>query len=236
MVHSTLIVLTETGFAPTLLSTLKKANSEASIVTANSLDQIQRVYRPSTSGQRLIAFCTDVIVPPEILRLFDGGAYNFHPGSSEYPVLFPSCFAIYDGAASFGATAHLMTEDIDAGEIVGSERFEIAPDIDRFSLDSKTFETVMVLFRRLTPQLVDVDNPPPPNGEKWSGKSRGRKDFNHLCKLPLDIDKDEFDRRYRAIGEGPDHALSIEVFGHRFCLDNKRGDKPAYRGGQSSKL
>ena len=235
MDQGTLIVLTEAEFAPSLLSMLTNARPKAKIACAESLEDVQGHCRAKLNGLRLIAFCTDIIVPTSVLELCDAGAYNFHPGSPEYPGLFPSCFAIYEGAISFGATAHRMTQDIDAGEIVGTEIFEIPQDIDRFTLDSKSFEAIARLFSRLADQLADIGTPLPPSGEEWTGRARGKKDFSQLCHLPQDVDKIEFDRRYRAVGEGPLQALSIELFGHCFRSDNNRNKEPIFRGGQSSR-
>ena len=146
MDQGTLIVLTEAESAPSLLSMLTNARPKAKMACAESLEDVQGHCRAKLNGLRLIAFCTDIIVPTSVLELCDAGAYNFYPGSPGYPGLFPSCFAIYEGAISFGATAHRMTQDIDAGEIVGTEIFEIPQDIDRFTLDSKSFEAITRLF------------------------------------------------------------------------------------------
>ncbi|HEY9163372.1 MAG TPA: hypothetical protein VIN57_02085 [Magnetovibrio sp.] len=57
--------------------------------------------------------------------------------------------------------------------------------------------------------------------EVWGGHATTQADFNALCRLPENVSEQEFLRRYRAVGEGPDHALEIMVHGHRFCLDNQ---------------
>ena len=96
------------------------------------------------------------------------------------------------------------------------------------------FQSVMRLFERLAPALADSEKQLTPNGEAWRGKSRRKADFLKLCELPVDVSEAEFLRRYRAVGEGPDHALSISIFGHRFKLDNQRSNEAIFRGGQRS--
>jgi hypothetical protein len=57
-------------------------------------------------GARLIAFTTDVIVPPDILDHLGYGAYNFHPGPPHFPGWAPALFAIHRRATEFGLATH----------------------------------------------------------------------------------------------------------------------------------
>jgi methionyl-tRNA formyltransferase len=59
---------------------------------------------------RLIAFTTDVIVPPDILDHLGFGAYNFHPGPPHFPGWAPALFAVHHHATEFGVTAHMMAK------------------------------------------------------------------------------------------------------------------------------
>jgi len=65
----------------------------------------------------------------------------------------------------------------------------------------------------------------------WSGQAKRQVDFDNLCKIQQNISEDEFHKRLRAVGEGPDHALEFDVYGHRFRLDNRR-DCQVVVGGQ----
>lgn len=103
-----------------------------------------------------------------------------------------------------------MTENIDGSEIIGTDLFKVRPNIDRFTLDRLAFESVMRLFNTLAPQLTDLTSPP--SGDKWTGPIRTRKNFNALCDLPEDIDQLEFERRYKAVGEGPNNAVLYDRF------------------------
>ena len=90
-------------------------------LAALSLDQLRRA--------RLIAFVTPEIVPASILAQLGYGAFNFHPGPPAYPGWAPSHFALYDQATEFGATAHIMVEQVDAGPILEVSLFPIPADI-----------------------------------------------------------------------------------------------------------
>jgi methionyl-tRNA formyltransferase len=235
MNQSTLIILTERGFLATLEAVIESLNfpHKPQIKTAETLQDIETALSNVTGPCRLVAFCTGVIIPNPVLKALSSGAYNFHPGPPAYPGLFPSCFAIYDGAEIFGATAHRMTEQVDGGEIVGTRLASLMPWADRLAADTLAFECVTKLFARLAPDLLNLEAPLVPSGEVWSGRARTRKDFEDLCQLPSDLSEEEFQKRYRAVGEGPDHALTLTLFGHRFKLDNNRDQETVVRGGKS---
>src|SRR3974390_1041171 len=74
---------------------------------------------------RLVSFPTGTIVPASMLKALGHGAYNFHPGPPQYPGWAPAHFALYEGAAEFGATVHVMTERVDSGAIVDAALFPI---------------------------------------------------------------------------------------------------------------
>jgi methionyl-tRNA formyltransferase len=88
---------------------------------------------------RLVGFVTPLIVPPAILAQLGYGAFNFHPGSPSYPGWAPAHFALYDQAREFGATAHMMIEQVDAGPIVAVELFPVPADISVLALEGMTY-------------------------------------------------------------------------------------------------
>ncbi len=90
------------------------------------------------------------------------------------------------------------------------------------------------MLTRLAGILVNLEVTPVVCCKEWSGPVRTKTDFDALCRLPSDVTVDQFAHRYRAIGEGPHHALDIEIFGHRFKLDNRRNND-VVRAGQSKR-
>lgn len=237
MTNQTLIILADTAFQPGLRQGLDALQTPYTpkISVVSDLHGLQQAIKPTNQRTRLIAFCTDVIVPQSLLERCTAGAYNFHPGPPEYPGIFPSCFAIYDGATRFGATVHRMTAKVDDGEIVSVSRFDIASNIDRPALDALSFEAISSLFKKLSPNLLDLSSDLLASGDQWTGPVRTRAEFNQLCQLPENVSREEFEIRYRAVSEGPDHALTIQLHGHRFRLDNQRDQESVLRGGQTTK-
>ncbi|KAA5607083.1 hypothetical protein F1188_04040 [Roseospira marina] len=180
---------------------------------------------------RLLAFCTPVIVPADILSRLPGPSYNLHPGPPEYPGLHPAVFALYDNATAFGTTLHEMTPDVDAGRIVATNRVDLPPDMDRLGLEILSRRMAHHLLRSLAEDLVDVATPLPPMEITWARAARRAADFDALCRLPPDVDEAEFRRRLRAVGEGPYHALRVPLFGRWFRLEPEHPDALVVKAG-----
>src|SRR3569623_2163470 len=109
------VLLTGPGERSILSARLAAFRPDLNIIAAGSRADLLALAAATLARSRLIAFTTSVIVPPEVLAGLGHGAYNYHPGSPEYPGLSPAQFAIYDGARSFGATVHRMASEVAAG-------------------------------------------------------------------------------------------------------------------------
>jgi methionyl-tRNA formyltransferase len=225
---SRLILLTQREFAPAVAAPLQAASADVRL--AESLSELETLLTGGSA--RLVSFGSGVIVPAQLLAQ-TAGAYNFHPGPPSYPGIFPSVFALYDGARSFGVTLHEMTAQVDAGPIVAAETFTIAPHYDRLALDTATFGALMGILKKNAALLADTSKPLPRINAAWGARTYTRKDFDALCRLPDDVSDEEFARRYRAVGEGPEHALTITRFGRAFRLESRNGG-PVVRGGQQT--
>ncbi len=237
-----IVLLADPVLAPILAQTILLAHPLASPKALMRAAPILKVTPLSTlpeliarcgaplAGARLFACATEVIVPEKLLAAFPGPSYNLHPGPPAYPGRFPAVFALYGGAAEFGSTLHEMTGKVDDGPIVAVDRFAVPPEADRAVLETHSFASVLRLLVRMCADLVRPAPLPRLPGEAWSGGKASQADFDALCRLPEGVDAAEFARRYRAVGEGPEHALEISLFGHRFRLDNRRGDAVTVAG------
>jgi methionyl-tRNA formyltransferase len=211
-----LILLTEPELMPPLAA--RVAVPGVILDLAPTLDALDRLLAAGTAGTRLLSVGAGFIVPPRILQVLGGPAYNLHPGPPAYPGIFPSVFALDDQAHRFGITLHEMAAKVDEGAIVAVDTYDILADWNRLALDSATFGAMLNMVERLAPALTDVSRPLPRLEVPWSGVKRARKDFDALCALPETADAAAFARRLRAVGEGPDHALTITRFGRTFRL------------------
>jgi hypothetical protein len=117
----TIILLTgNLGQQRALAALLREHNPALSFRDAVTRDELLAIPPELLRDARLVAFTTGVVVPEAVLERLGHGAYNFHPGPPDYPGWAPAHFAMYDGAKTFGATAHVMVRRVDSGPIVAS--------------------------------------------------------------------------------------------------------------------
>ncbi len=193
-----LILLTGKAGALELAQFLKLQQPTLEVFHVATRGELEAFPQELFAEARLIGFGTDVVVPARILRRLGYGAYNFHPGPPSYPGWAPASFAIYDGAPIFGATAHEMIKEVDAGPIVGTELFPLLPDVTPDQLEREALRAMLRLFRRLGPWLACNPNPHPTLPLTWSGPARTRAEFRRICELPATLDEEEGIRRRRA--------------------------------------
>jgi methionyl-tRNA formyltransferase len=176
----TIILLTGAVEQPVLGAILRSHNPALRIRAAATPDEVMALEPQDLRRARLVAFCTDVVVPPRVLDQVAFGAYNFHPGSPRFPGWGCAHFAIHQRAKEFGATAHLMLEKVDAGPIVGVELFDVPPGASVPDLEERAYAFLAQMFRRLAPQLVR-SRPLEPLPVRWSGEKCTRRRYAALC-------------------------------------------------------
>lgn len=216
----TIILLTGVADQQFALTELLKAHNPAlsfrCAVTAEDLAAIDpEVLREA----RLLAFTTSVIVPESILATLGHGAYNFHPGPPQYPGWAPAHFALYDGARTFGATAHVMAVRVDSGPIVGVESFIIPDKISVRGLEQIAYVRLAHLFWRMSRDLACDPSPLQELEIAWCGIKSTRQMYRDMCELPAGISAGELARRIRAFHDDfRAIPLTVSVHGIRFEL------------------
>jgi methionyl-tRNA formyltransferase len=217
-----LILMTQREFEEPLSDVLRRAAPGIALSFAWSLADLEAELAHDPHGSRLLSIGSTVIIPRRVLSILTSPAYNLHPGPPNYPGIFPSVFALYEGAREFAVTLHEMAPVVDSGAICMVERFKIDPSWDRLALDTHTFVVLMHVIERAAPLLANVHAPLPYSGDVWSGRRRTRKHFDALCRLPENFTAIELAQRLRAVGEGPDHCLTTTRNGETFRLDTGR--------------
>ena len=92
---------------------------------------------------------------------------NFHDGPLPgYAGLNVTSWAILGGEDTHGIAWHLMTPEVDAGEIVATETFDIRPDETAFGLNARCYEAALASFPRIAAALADgaLETTPQPDG------------------------------------------------------------------------
>lgn len=196
----TIVLLTGPAEQSILASVLGGHNPNLTVIPIGTAAELAALEPALLRRARLVAFTTLVIVPQATLTQLGYGAYNFHPGPPQYPGLAPAQFALYDNAAEFGATMHKMVARVDAGPIVDTAHFPIPADISIFSLEGLAYAHLARLFWQHAYALATIAMPLPEIPTRWGQRRSSRASFQAICDIPLDIAKDELDRRIRAFG------------------------------------
>jgi hypothetical protein len=215
----TIILLTDPVEVGPLSEALLRHNPHLTIRPATTLDDLNAIGATLLRRARLIAFASTVVVPGRILKRLGHGAYNFHPGPPNYPGWAPAQFAIYDGAAGFGVTVHVMHEQVDSGPIVAVDLFDVPAAATPEALDTLAYTRLARQFFALAPALATSPHALPPLPIQWCGRKGTQRRCAALCEIPLDIARDELARRVAAFGDGRmGVAPTIALHGHRFRL------------------
>jgi methionyl-tRNA formyltransferase len=179
---------------------LRSHNSLLTVISVATSAELAALSPDLLERARLIAFVTPEIVSQSVLGRLGYGALNFHPGPSSYPGWAPTHFALYERAAEFRATVHVMVERVDAGPIIDVALFPIPADISVLGLEELTYAHLAQLFWRMAKSLATDPKPPPTLPIKWGCRKFSRRAYRAICDIPLDIPKDELDRRVRVFG------------------------------------
>jgi methionyl-tRNA formyltransferase len=196
----TIVLLTGPVEHGPLSALLRGHHPQITIHTVTAADGFSALDAAALKRARLLAFASPVIVPAQVLGALGFGAYNFHPGSPDYPGWAPAHFALYDGASEFGATVHVMAERVDCGPIVDTVRFKVPSDITVQGLEGLAYAHLAQLFWRLSKALATLAEPLPTQNLQWGSKKSSRRAYQAICNIPLDISKEELDRRMRVFG------------------------------------
>jgi methionyl-tRNA formyltransferase len=219
----TIILLTGAVEQSALGALLCAHNSQLTVLPMKTAKDFAALDAAILRRSRLIAFSTPVIVPRPILEGLGYDAYNFHPGPPQYPGWSPAHFALYEQATEFGATAHVMTERVDSGPIIDAALFPIPPGIHVLGLEGLAYGHLAQLFWRLAKALATASEPLPELPLQWGTKKNSRRAYRAICQIPLDITKEELERRLRVFGDN--HfgvAPTIQLHGWSFARWFKR--------------
>lgn len=176
-------------------------------------------------GDVIFSFRNLTILTQETIQSATAGAINFHPGPPEYPGSGCLNFALYDGATTYGVTAHFMTDTIDAGPIIEVDRFPILRDDNVVALTTRTHQHLFNLARRVTSRILA--NPDQSfnslaradSSIVWSGVRRKIREIDRLSTVEIGMDNLELERRVRAFHH-PRFPLRMEFNGYEFFLQN----------------
>ncbi len=96
------------------------------------------------------------VLAPEVIALPTRAAINFHDGPlPEYAGLNTPVWALLNGEAQHGITWHLMTCEVDRGDILAQRRFDLSDTESALTLNTRCFEAAIESFEQVARGLVD---------------------------------------------------------------------------------
>lgn len=137
----------------------RECSSAVAINTVAPSNLAHRVADPC-AGPRgpepwLISMNSTAIIRRPVLERFDGRAVNIHPGRlPDFGGLFAVQWAIRLGEDATAATAHFMTETLDAGDIIYATEVPIGPNDTGLSVWLRCVRAQVEILKRLLTELV----------------------------------------------------------------------------------
>lgn len=184
----------------------------------------------------ILSVLSPVILPPEALRRARIGAVNFHPAPPEWPGVGAASYALYAGDRTYGVTAHIMEERVDAGQILRVDRFPIDATDTCDSLMDRAIAQSLAQFRSLAADLARA-RLPDPSGDRWAHRATSRRDFERWMTIRPDDPADEIERKIRALRSARFPGPFVELAGERFELPPQpKSRAPAPTDAASSRL
>jgi methionyl-tRNA formyltransferase len=165
----------------------------------------------------VVSFISPWIVPRALLDRA-AVAINFHPGSRDYPGIGCYNFALYEGAAEFGAVCHHMAEKVDTGALVAERRFPLGAAETVESLKLRTMVVMLALFHDIM-TAISLGEALPRASATWSRAPFTRKQLNALTRITPDMPADEIARRVRATTYPRFPGPAVELGGVTFRAD-----------------
>jgi methionyl-tRNA formyltransferase len=210
------------SFCDQALAIAQVAFGDALVVHRGKLGDPFPVRRDDAGHEPLrgiLSFVSPWIVPAWLLERVppqpSGWALNFHPGSTDYPGIGCYNFALYEGAAEFGAVCHHMAPAVDTGAIVLERRFPLLPADSVASLKLRTMVTMVSMFHDV---VIDLSRgqPPPVSSARWGRRPFRRAELEALCEITADMTEEEVRRRVRAVTFPGAPGARITIHGIRF--------------------
>jgi methionyl-tRNA formyltransferase len=117
-------------------------------------------------GDWIFSFKSELVLSQDILKKAKYGALNFHPSPPKYRGIGGYILALKNADKKFGVTCHHMNKNIDSGQIIMTNYFDIQRDENVLSLYHKTaFHCLELLFKVV--EHICLEKELPLSNEIW---------------------------------------------------------------------
>ena len=130
--------------------------------------------------QILISCNTNIIIPKKIFSQYKV-AINIHGALYTYPGRDPHHWAYYKKAKFYGATAHIITEKVDKGQIIDYERVQVKNyNVSCYKKTGNICSKILLkrIYEKIDKNIFLVK---PITRVKWGKKVFKRKDLIKMC-------------------------------------------------------
>lgn len=170
-------------------------------------EEVNQGYLATLEADYLFNF-SPTIIKPALLKSIRVAAINFHTAPPEYPGRGGCSYALYNGDETYGVTAHLMTEEIDAGGILDVVRFPIRAGDTAETLHERAVKHIPLLVGRWLSHQNII-----PNGERWAGKAKRQADFMEFMRIEC---VEEMEAKIKACRHPQKPGPFVELGGRKF--------------------
>ena len=176
-------------------------------------------------------------LPDALLKAARRYAINYHDSPlPRYAGMHATSWALLHGETRYAVTWHVMTRQVDAGDILKQVPVDIDPDDTALSLNAKCYEAAVIGFRALLDDMeADAIDPRPQNPAERSFFRRSQRPPAG-CTLPFDAPAEHLHALLRALDFGPyTNPLGLPkiALGESFAivteldvLDSRSGELP----------
>lgn len=123
------------------------------------LEPTEQTLLPFVSRQPfdyLFSIVNPYVLPSAILTLPRRQAINYHDAPlPRYAGVHATAWALMQQEANHGITWHVMTEQVDAGDILKQSTFDVAPDETALTLNLKCYDAAIRAFTELVDELAE---------------------------------------------------------------------------------
>ncbi|OGK42478.1 hypothetical protein A2954_01385 [Candidatus Roizmanbacteria bacterium RIFCSPLOWO2_01_FULL_37_12] len=138
----------------------------------------------------IIAAFWGYILKPELINLTKIGCINFHPGFLPYNRgMNPNVWPFIESTPA-GVSLHFIDKGIDTGDIIAQKKIEIEPVDTAGSLEKKTWNSLLILFKKTWPKIKN-------NSVRRIAQSNSYATY-HLAKQVDELDFIDFNKKYLA--------------------------------------
>tara|TARA_B100000035_G_scaffold289659_1_gene276188 strand:- start:147 stop:827 length:681 start_codon:yes stop_codon:yes gene_type:complete len=171
----------------------------------------------------IFCFRSYYILKNNILKKVKNAAINFHPGPPEYRGTGCINYALYENSRFYGCTAHLISEKVDNGKIIGIKKFNISKKNSVTEVLIKTYETMTNLAISTIKDIKKypdfIENQILKNKNiRWSKKIKTLKDLNNFYQIDKNIKKNDLLNKIRAT-DTPKFKPYLKLHGKKFILE-----------------